>query len=138
VTVGAPVRRREGPRFLAGRGHYVGDVELPRLLHVAFVRSAHAHARLREIDAVAAAGHAGRAAPGPQPHPLAAHAPLDDPLSREQDRRRSRIRGRRSRLQGGSGAGGSTTLESFRGSWMLAAWGRMRRTGVNVSYGQAN
>jgi len=34
------------------------------------------------------------------------------------------------------GAGGSTTLGSFRGSWMPAAWGRVMRTGVNVSYGR--
>ena len=31
----------------------------------------------------------------------------------------------------GSGAGGSTTLGSFRGSWMPAVWGRVMRTGVN-------
>ncbi len=35
----------------------------------------------------------------------------------------------------GSGAGGSTTLGLFRQSWMSAAWGRVMRTGVNVSYG---
>lgn len=57
--VGAPVRRREDPRLLTGRGRYASDVELPRLLHVAFVRSVHAHARLRAIDTAAAA-----AAPG--------------------------------------------------------------------------
>ncbi|HKX05225.1 MAG TPA: hypothetical protein VJX71_22215, partial [Methylomirabilota bacterium] len=44
---------------MAGRGRYVTDVELPRMLHVAFVRSPHAHARMRRIDAAAA-----RAAPG--------------------------------------------------------------------------
>jgi carbon-monoxide dehydrogenase large subunit len=59
VTVGAPVRRREDPRLLTGRGRYVGDVELSRLLHVAFVRSAHAHARLRAVDTAAAAAHPG-------------------------------------------------------------------------------
>ena len=59
MSVGAPVRRREDPRLLTGRGHYVGDVELPRLLHVGFVRSVHAHARLREIDIAAAAAHPG-------------------------------------------------------------------------------
>ncbi|HEU5194558.1 MAG TPA: xanthine dehydrogenase family protein molybdopterin-binding subunit, partial [Methylomirabilota bacterium] len=51
---GAPVPRREDPRLITGRGRYVSDVELPRLLHVAFVRSAHAHARLREVDTTAA------------------------------------------------------------------------------------
>jgi aerobic carbon-monoxide dehydrogenase large subunit len=53
------VRRREDPRLLTGRGRYVSDVELPRLLHVAFVRSVHAHARLRAIDVTAAAAHPG-------------------------------------------------------------------------------
>src|SRR5499427_3036132 len=62
VTIGAPVRRREDPRLLTGRGRYVGDVELPRLLHVAFVRSLHAHARVRAIDAAAAAAQPGIAA----------------------------------------------------------------------------
>ena len=53
------MRRREDPRLLTGRGRYVGDLELPRLLHVAFVRSVHAHARLRAIDVTAAAAHPG-------------------------------------------------------------------------------
>ncbi|HEU4367789.1 MAG TPA: xanthine dehydrogenase family protein molybdopterin-binding subunit [Methylomirabilota bacterium] len=59
---GAPVRRREDRRLLTGRGRYVGDLELPRLLHVAFVRSTHAHARVRAVAAGAAAGHRGVAA----------------------------------------------------------------------------
>ena len=56
---GAAVRRREDRRLLTGHGRYAGDVELPRLLHVAFVRSLHAHAHLRDVDAAAAT-----AAPG--------------------------------------------------------------------------
>ena len=32
---GAPVRRKEDGRLLRGRGRYVSDVELPRMLHVA-------------------------------------------------------------------------------------------------------
>ncbi|PYM17953.1 MAG: carbon monoxide dehydrogenase [Candidatus Rokuibacteriota bacterium] len=56
---GAPVPRREDPRLLTGRGRYVSDVELPRLLHVAFVRSTHAHARLLVVDTRAAAGLTG-------------------------------------------------------------------------------
>ena len=59
MTVGAPVRRREDARLLTGRGRYVGDVELPRLLHVAFVRSAHAHARLLRIDTTTAVSFPG-------------------------------------------------------------------------------
>jgi carbon-monoxide dehydrogenase large subunit len=56
---GAPIPRREDRRLLTGRGRYVSDVELPRLLHVAFVRSIHAHATLRRIDTKAAAKHPG-------------------------------------------------------------------------------
>jgi carbon-monoxide dehydrogenase large subunit len=56
---GARVRRKEDARLVTGRGRYVSDVELPRMLHVAFVRSVHAHARLTRIDTSAAA-----AAPG--------------------------------------------------------------------------
>jgi carbon-monoxide dehydrogenase large subunit len=37
----------------------VSDVELPRVLHVAFVRSVHASARIRRIDAAPAAALAG-------------------------------------------------------------------------------
>ena len=51
---GAAVRRREDPRLLTGHGRYASDVELPRLLHVAFVRSLHAHAHLRAVDTAAA------------------------------------------------------------------------------------
>ncbi|PYN26051.1 MAG: carbon monoxide dehydrogenase, partial [Candidatus Rokuibacteriota bacterium] len=56
---GARQPRREDARLVTGRGRYVGDVELPRMLHVAFVRSVHAHARLCAIATRRAA-----AAPG--------------------------------------------------------------------------
>jgi carbon-monoxide dehydrogenase large subunit len=44
----------DDPRILTGRGRYVDDVTLPRMVHVAFVRSAHAHARLVRVDVDAA------------------------------------------------------------------------------------
>jgi carbon-monoxide dehydrogenase large subunit len=47
---GAPVLRREDRRLLTGQGRYVSDVTRPRMLHVAFVRSVHAHATLRALD----------------------------------------------------------------------------------------
>jgi carbon-monoxide dehydrogenase large subunit len=56
---GVAVRRREDPRLLTGHGRYASDVELPRMLHVAFVRSLHAHARLRALDTAAAAVEPG-------------------------------------------------------------------------------
>ncbi len=56
---GARLRRVEDPRLLRGRGRYVGDLALPRMLHVAFVRSPHAHARVVHVDAHAARVTAG-------------------------------------------------------------------------------
>ncbi|MDX1385399.1 MAG: xanthine dehydrogenase family protein molybdopterin-binding subunit, partial [Thermoanaerobaculia bacterium] len=52
--VGEPVRRNEDPRLLTGRALFVDDVDLPGMLHVAFVRSQHAHGRLRGVDVAAA------------------------------------------------------------------------------------
>jgi carbon-monoxide dehydrogenase large subunit len=57
--VGAHVRRLEDPRLVQGQARYVDDLQLPGLLHLAFVRSPHPHARLAGIDAGPA-----RAAPG--------------------------------------------------------------------------
>ena len=56
---GAAVKRREDPRFLRGDGRFVDDVTLPGMLHAAFFRSPHAHARIDKIHMTAAA-----AAPG--------------------------------------------------------------------------
>jgi carbon-monoxide dehydrogenase large subunit len=57
--VGAALSPRETRKLVLGRGSYVGDLTAPGLLHAAFVRSAHAHARLGRIDTAAA-----RKAPG--------------------------------------------------------------------------
>jgi carbon-monoxide dehydrogenase large subunit len=51
---GASVPRREDARLLRGEGRYVDDVKLPGMLHAAFVRSPHAHARIRAVRADAA------------------------------------------------------------------------------------
>jgi carbon-monoxide dehydrogenase large subunit len=48
--VGRSVPRREDRRLLTGRGQYVADIVLPNMAHAAFLRSAHAHARIRSID----------------------------------------------------------------------------------------
>ncbi|MQA16936.1 MAG: molybdopterin-dependent oxidoreductase [Pseudonocardiaceae bacterium] len=52
--VGQAVQRVEDPRLLAGRGRFVDDVAFPGMLHAAFVRSPHAHARIVSVDASAA------------------------------------------------------------------------------------
>ena len=52
--IGKSVPRPNAKRLLAGRGLYVDDIRLPRLLHLAFVRCPFAHARLKSIDVAAA------------------------------------------------------------------------------------
>src|SRR2546430_269562 len=59
---GAAVRRREDPRFLRGEARYVDDVTLPAVLHAAFLRAPHAHARIAGIDTAAAKALPGVAA----------------------------------------------------------------------------
>jgi carbon-monoxide dehydrogenase large subunit len=48
--VGQRVKRTEDPRLIQGIGHYVDDIKLPDTLHVAFLRSMYAHARISSID----------------------------------------------------------------------------------------
>jgi aerobic carbon-monoxide dehydrogenase large subunit len=52
--IGARIERLEDAALLTGRGRYVDDIHLHGLLHAAFVRSPHAHAVIRRIDASAA------------------------------------------------------------------------------------
>ena len=53
-VVGQRIRRREDPRFLRGEGRYVDDLSLPGALHLTFVRSYMAHAKINGIDKSAA------------------------------------------------------------------------------------
>ena len=48
--VGQRVKRTEDPRLIKGLAHYVDDIKLPDTLHVCFVRSVYAHARISSID----------------------------------------------------------------------------------------
>src|SRR4029079_17537669 len=57
--IGRSVPRPNLGRLLQGRGQYVSDLVLPRMAHVAFVRSPHAHARILGVQADVA-----RAMPG--------------------------------------------------------------------------
>src|SRR5438552_13906628 len=52
--IGRTVPRPNLERLMQGRGLYVSDMVLPRMAHVAFLRSPHAHARIIGIDATAA------------------------------------------------------------------------------------
>jgi len=49
--IGRPVRRREDPKYLRGEATYVADIALPRMAHLAVIRSSHGHAVLGSIDA---------------------------------------------------------------------------------------
>jgi aerobic carbon-monoxide dehydrogenase large subunit len=57
--IGAAVRRKEDHRFITGKGHYTDDVSRPGQTYAFFVRSPHAHAKIRSVDSRAAAGMAG-------------------------------------------------------------------------------
>ena len=57
--IGASVKRKEDLRFLSGRGHYTDDINRPGQTYAWFLRSPHAHARIRALDLTAA-----RAMPG--------------------------------------------------------------------------
>src|SRR6266852_4497189 len=48
--VGKRIKRTEDPRLIKGLAHYVDDIGLPNILHVAFVRSLYAHARINGVD----------------------------------------------------------------------------------------
>jgi len=57
--IGAPVRRKEDRRFITGKGHYTDDINRPGQSYAYFLRSPHAHAKIKNLDSVGA-----RAMPG--------------------------------------------------------------------------
>jgi carbon-monoxide dehydrogenase large subunit len=57
--IGRPMKRVEDPRLIKGAGTYVDDIKLPGMVHMAVLRSPHAHARIGRIDTKAAAALAG-------------------------------------------------------------------------------
>ena len=57
--IGQSIKRIEDARFLRGKGNYLDDFVLPGMLHMAILRSPHAHARIKSIDATAASAMPG-------------------------------------------------------------------------------
>ena len=53
--IGASVRRKEDQRFITGKGHYTDDINRPGQAAIYFIRSPHAHAKIKKIDTAAAA-----------------------------------------------------------------------------------
>lgn len=52
--MGQPLRRREDFKFITGKGHYTDDMKSPGMLHMAVLRSPHAHAIIKHVDLSAA------------------------------------------------------------------------------------
>ncbi|MFM7780073.1 MAG: xanthine dehydrogenase family protein molybdopterin-binding subunit, partial [Alphaproteobacteria bacterium] len=52
--IGRSVPRPNVPKLVQGRATYTDDVTLPRMLHAAFLRSPHAHAKISAIDTASA------------------------------------------------------------------------------------
>ncbi len=73
---GASAPRKEDPALLRGEGQFVDDIHFPGMLHAAFVRSPHAHARIGRIDKSAAL-----ALPGV--HAVLTFADLPEPVRRQ-------------------------------------------------------
>lgn len=57
--IGKALPRREDKRLLSGQARFLDDIVIPGALHAAFLRSPHAHARIRAIDISAAAAMPG-------------------------------------------------------------------------------
>ena len=57
--IGQSVRRIEDDNFLKGRGRYLDDINIAGQAYAYFVRSPHAHARIKTVDTAAAAGASG-------------------------------------------------------------------------------
>jgi aerobic carbon-monoxide dehydrogenase large subunit len=51
IGIGASPRGKEDIRFLTGRGNYVADIQRPGMVAGVFVRSPHAHAKIKSINA---------------------------------------------------------------------------------------
>jgi len=59
MYLGQSLKRAEDPRLITGQGSFVDDINLPGMLHVAVLRSIHAHALINSVDTAAA-----RSSPG--------------------------------------------------------------------------
>jgi carbon-monoxide dehydrogenase large subunit len=80
ASIGRPVRRREDARILSGRSEFLDDIRLEGMLHMAFVRSPHARARVLGVrgalfTAADVAGRVVSARVAPPPGLTIAHAP---------------------------------------------------------------
>ena len=142
--IGASVVRKEDRRFITGKGRYVDDIKLVGMTYAHFVRSPHAHAKVKSIDPSAALkmpgviavlnGQAARRRQGRQPdlrlghHLQGRHADEDGRMARDGAGdgalRRPGGRGRDRRDQEPGARRGRS-----RGRQLRGAAGRARRQG---------
>ena len=73
TLIGAPIVRREDPRFLRGEGTFVGDLSREETLHAVILRSSVAHGRITDINTASAL-----AAPGV--HSVLTAAEIGEPI----------------------------------------------------------
>ncbi|GED17372.1 xanthine dehydrogenase family protein molybdopterin-binding subunit [Aneurinibacillus migulanus] len=57
--IGTRIKRKEDPKLITGNGNFTDDIKLPGMLYAAFLRSTHAHARIKRIDVSQAVKHPG-------------------------------------------------------------------------------
>src|SRR3982074_2359800 len=57
--IGASVRRKEDQRFITGKGRFTADIDRPGQTYACFVRSPHAHAKIKRIETSTAAAMPG-------------------------------------------------------------------------------
>lgn len=86
--IGASVRRKEDARLLVGAGRYVDDLDLPGTLHLALVRSPHAHARIERVDGEPALARPGVVAVADGRTVLDRLGPMPTAERKEAERRR--------------------------------------------------
>ena len=99
--IGRSVPRPNLPRLTQGRAQYVSDVVLPRMGHVAFVRSPHAHADIKSIDTAAArkAPGVGKSRRFPAQRPALARNTAERPSICTRPSRRGNLPGRENRVE---------------------------------------
>ena len=70
TPIGKALKRREDPRLITGSATYTDDIQLPRMLYAAVLRSPWAHARVTRIDVERArtSSRCGRGVHRPRPH----------------------------------------------------------------------
>ena len=137
-VLGKGVPRKDAIEKVKGEARYIPDIQLPKMLHAKFLRSPHAHARIKNIDTSKA-----EALPGvkcvfthqnvPKVHPMRKFEYLLDETELSYDIKESIARGRNSRSRctncGDSGRGGKAYRGGIRSAARSYRFRRSYKTG---------